>query len=316
MTMRHCLKLVLTLAAAAATVPAEPAWQSERRAAVACERHPDPDIVMCEDFEDDAVTARWEIGSNRRILPTRDFVQCQDGLELQNRCSAWSNRLFFDGYWGFWGYDAWRVFLPQTDFYLRWYQYVSDPYSWGTLEDKSVMLHDPANTITAYVATNREELPDVPNSGPGMPFVANYQDLDWPDTNGQYTAVNRFQNQGRNITLIPGRWYVFEWYIKLNIPGMSNGIARLWIDDASVAIDEQTLRLEYTDMRWLRKEDAGRRFGLLRLTVYHQRCDGSPNTCPPNGPEVLNQWHRWDQIVISTSPVGPAQPLRALPDGP
>lgn len=265
----------------------------------------DPDIILCEDFTDETVLERWDVGSNPRSQPTSQFVVCADGFGFNDRCAAWSNYLVFDTHWGFWGYNAQRVFMPQSEFYVRWYQYISDPYTWGSLEDKSVMLHDPASTITAYVATNRNQLPDTPDSGPGMPFVANYQDLDWPETGGRYTSVNRFQNQGRNITLQPGKWYLFEWYIRLNAPGVSDGETRLWIDDASEPIDAQTLRMHYTDMRWLRSKDAGRRFGMVRLTVYHQRCDFNPNTCPPNGPAILAQSHRWDDIVVSTNRIGP-----------
>jgi hypothetical protein len=265
-----------------------------------------PDVLLCDDFENPEILPVWDIGSNGASWPNADFVVCGDGLGYGDRCAAWSNRLIFDTFWGFWGYDAWRSFTPQNEFYVRWYQYISDPYTWGTLEDKSVMLHSPPDaSITAYVATNRNEWPAVPDSGPGMPFVANYQDLDWPETGGQYTKVNRFQNQGNDITLQPGRWYLFEWYVKLNTPGASDGVTRLWVDDASAPVSTQTLRLEYDDMRWRRSGDAGKQFGFLRLTVYHQRCDSDPNSCPPNGPAILDQWQRWDHVVVSRHPVGP-----------
>ena len=264
------------------------------------------DVLLCEDFEDRNGLQLWDVGVNRDTWPRSDFVFCSNGFGFDDRCAAWTNRLVFDGSWGFWGYDAWRLFPPQNEFYVRWYQYTSDPYTWGTLEDKSVLLHDPPiATITAYVATSRNELPAVPHSGPGMPFVANYQDLDWGETGRQYTKVNRFQNQGNDITLQPGRWYLFEWYVRLNTPGASDGVTRLWIDDATEPIWTQTLRLEYDDMRWLRSSDAGKQFGFLRLSVYHQRCDGDPNTCPPNGPRILNQSQRWDHIVVSKRPIGP-----------
>jgi hypothetical protein len=269
----------------------------------------DPDVLLCDDFEQPELLPIWDLGSNSGAWPVSDFVRCAAGFGYRDRCAAWSNRLLFDTFWGFWGYDAWRPFAPQNEFYVRWYQYISDPYVWGTLEDKAVMLHNPPDaSMTAYVATNRNELPSVADSGPGMPFVANYQDLDWPETGGQYTKVNRFQNQGRNITLQPGRWYLFEWYVRMNDPGVSNGVTRLWIDDASEPVSTQTLRLEYDDMRWRRSRDAGRQFGFLRLTVYHQRCDGRPDTCPPNGPAMLDQSQRWDHVVVSRSRIGPIDP--------
>jgi hypothetical protein len=276
------------------------------------------DVILCEDFEDVASQALWAVGSTSGTWPTSEFVLCQEGFGFQDRCAAWSNHLVFDGSWGFWGYDAWRAFLPATEYYVRWYQYISDPYVWGTLEDKALLVHDSVGSITAYVGTNRNHLPVEPNSGPGMPFVANYQDLDWPDTGGRYSLVNRFQNQGNNVTLQPGRWYLFEWHIMLNTPGVSDGVTRLWIDDATQPISRQTLRMHYTDMRWLRGSDAGKHFTFLRLTTYHQRCDSVPNTCPPNGPRILLQSQRWDRVVLSRRPIGPARaggPDRSLATG-
>jgi hypothetical protein len=267
---------------------------------------PNPDVVLCDDFEDGHFERRWDIGGHQGTWRTSEFVLCTDDrFGFNDRCAAWSNRLVFDRQWGFYGYDGRRAFPPQSEFYVRWYQYISKPYVWGTLEDKSVMLHDAANTITAYVATSRTQLPSVPDSGPGRPFVANYQDVDLPETGGQFTKVNRFQNQGRSLTLEPGKWYLFEWHVKLNTPGVGDGVSELWIDDASAPIEQQTLRLKFADMRWLRYRDIDKQFGVVRLTVYHQRCDELPNTCPPNGPAILNQYQRWDNLVISRRPIGP-----------
>ena len=269
-------------------------------------RNPDPRVVLCDNFEDNGFERRWDIGGHQGIWPASQFVLCTDDhFGFHDRCAAWSNKLVFDREWGFYGYDGRRAFTPQSEFYVRWYQYIGDPFVWGTLEDKSVMLHDQANTLVAYVGTNRNHLPVVPDSGPGKPFVANYQDVDTPETGGLYNKVNRFQNQGRNITLQPGHWYLFEWYVKLNDPGVSNGVTRLWIDTADEPITTQMLRMEYTDMRWLRARDSGKQFGVVRLTVYHQRCEIASHTCPPYTPVVLSQSQRWDQLVISKGPIGP-----------
>ncbi len=268
-----------------------------------------PDILLCDDFADSTSLTSWDVGSpGSHPWQNARFVLCGEGFGFKDRCAAWSNQLVFDGSWGFRGYDARRRFLPESEFYVRWYQYMSDGYAWGSLEDKSLLLHDQSDSITAYVGTSRNHLPVVPDSGPGMPFLANYQDPDWSETGGQYTRINRFQNQGNNITLQAGKWYLFEWYIRLNTPGVSDGVTKLWIDDASQPITSQTLRIHYNDMRWLRTSDAGKQFNVLRLANYHQRCDGTPNTCPPNGPEILNQSQRWDQIVISKNPIGPLVP--------
>jgi hypothetical protein len=58
-------------------------------------------------------------------------------------------------------------------------------------------------------------------------------------------------------------------------------------------------------MRWLKYGDIDKQFGVLRLTVYDQRCDGVPYTCPPDGPAILDQSQRWDNIVVSKTPIGP-----------
>jgi hypothetical protein len=270
-----------------------------------CRRADGSRLLLCDDFETDA-GRHWLLGSNSDTWPASDFVVCGDGAGYADDCAAWSNRLVFDTFWGFWGYDAWRPFPRRNAFYVRWYQYISDPYVWGTLEDKALLLHDGLTpSITAYVATSRDEEPTVADSGPGVPFVANYQDVDWPETGGQFTQVNRFQNMGNNLTLQTGRWYLFEWYVKLNTPGIPDGVTRLWIDDATAPVVRQTLRLAYDDMRWLRNEDVGKSFRVLRLSVYHQRCDSRPNTCPPNGPSILDQWQRWDHVAVSTRRIGP-----------
>jgi hypothetical protein len=302
-TTTALIALLLTLASQPARFAQSPAVSVEPGCPGGNQQR--PDVVMCDDFEERSL---WSIGSNKGTWPTSEFVRCGDAFGFRDRCAAWSNDLLFDGSWGYWGYDATRRFRPQSEFYVRWYQYISDPYTWGTFEDKSLMLHDPPGTITAYIASSRDQRASAPTSGPGKPFLANYQDVDWAEANGQYTRVNRFQNQGQDITLQPGKWYLFEWYIKLGTPGVSDGVTKLWIDDASQAIETQTLRMHYDDMRWLRATDAGKELSVIRPTVYHQRCDGTPNTCPPNGPVILNQSHRWDRIVISTRPIGPLSP--------
>ena len=157
-------------------------------------RAPDPNVVLCDNFEDDGFQRRWDIGGHQGIWPTSQFVLCTDGgFGFHDRCAAWSNKLVFDREWGFYGYDGRRTFTPQSEFYVRWYQYIGDPFVWGTLEDKSVMLHDQANTLVGYVGTNRNHLPVVHDSGPGKPFVANYQDLDTPETGGHECVTQPLQ---------------------------------------------------------------------------------------------------------------------------
>jgi hypothetical protein len=56
-----------------------------------------------------------------------------------------------------------------------------------------------------------------------------------------------------------------------------DGETRLWIDDASVPILSQTLRIEYTDMRWLKKVMPGRNNSLhlqMRIARLWRRPTG------------------------------------------
>lgn len=312
MKLQHTLSVLFALWLLAPAVLADESSDGNADAMeIGCPGEPsaNPNILLCDDFGDSTDLTNWDVGSpGHHPFQNGRFVLCGEGFGFKDRCAAWSNQLVFDGSWGFRGYDARRPFPPSSEFYVRWYQYMSETYTWGTLEDKSLMLHGQFDTITTYVGSNRNHWPAEPHSGPGMPFVANYQDLDWVETGGEYTRINRFQNQGNDIVLETGKWYLFEWYIRLNTPGVSDGVTKLWIDDASQPITSQTLRMQYNDMRWLRSSDADKRFTVLRLTDYHQRCDGTPNTCPPNGPGILNQSQRWDQIVISKNPIGPLVP--------
>jgi len=76
--------------------------------------NPSQNVVLCEDFEDDAVNARWDIGSNRGLLSASRFVRCDDDFGFHDRCAAWSNQLVFDNAWGFYGYDGRRAFTSTS----------------------------------------------------------------------------------------------------------------------------------------------------------------------------------------------------------
>jgi hypothetical protein len=259
--------------------------------------------ILCEDFEGSDFLSNWDIGSNGGTWPDDQFVRCNSS-GFNDSCAAWSNKLVFDNYWGYYGYDARRSFPPQSELYIRWYQYVSNPYQWGSHQDDDVLVHDPTGSfLLMYLTANQVDDGggcDGTSGGMGKPAVITYQDRDWADLGNRCTKVNRYQNQGNDITLQPGKWYLFEWYIKLNTPGVSDGLTKLWVDDASQPIRTQTLRLSYTDMRWLRSGDAGLQPGQLRLLIFNQGCNAGA-ACPA----LLDQYQKWDQIVISTAPIGP-----------
>src|SRR5438552_18637246 len=50
-------------------------------------------VVLCEDFEDDSVKARWDIGSNRGLLSASRVVRFDDDFGFRARCGAWRYQL-------------------------------------------------------------------------------------------------------------------------------------------------------------------------------------------------------------------------------
>ena len=142
-----------------------------------------------------------------------------------------------------------------------------------------------------------------------MPYVANYQDVDTPETGGRYTNVNRFPEPAQEYhPAVLGTWVPCSSGVCQAecSRASSNGMTKLWIDDATSPISAQTLRMEHDDMRWLKAyQNPACNSASCVLTVHDQRCDIGRNTCPPNGPSVLDQSQRWDLIVFSRRPCGP-----------
>jgi len=164
--------------------------------------------------------------------------------------------------------SARAVFASSPELYVRWYQYFSTTQADAAHASAPfVTLSDPSNDLTVSSA-----------------------------------PPHRMRDLG--VTLVPGRWYLFEWHVKLNSPGASDGVAELWIDDASRPIATQTLRLSRRDMQWRASRDASARLlGALRLTA--RDCDKATPACPDGEAASPHDSHRWDHIVVSRMPVGP-----------
>jgi hypothetical protein len=261
---------------------------------------PDPNVIVCYDFETGTAYPTWSPGAwccdtnGDGILTTAemDFVIC-GSKGFQSNCAAWTN-----------GYKYGNQFAQTTilslgfsEIYARWYAYVSNPFNWDPTGDKNFMLRDPAGgSFDPYVLTNLW--------GTGKPHVIIYNNSgtpcvnqSTPSPNGEYTAcVNRTQNMGNDLVLQPGRWYLFEWYVKLNTPGAANGVTKLWVDDASGPIATQTLRASYTDVVFRTTGDGWRLLTDIMLTAY-------ANTRVTNA--LPDQYTKWDQIVFSRARIGP-----------
>jgi hypothetical protein len=131
---------------------------------------------------------------------------------------------------------------------------------------------------------------------------------------------------GNDIKWKPGVWHRVEYYFKLNDPGVANGIVKLWVDEVAPKgqPQPQTLRLSYSDFLIQgypgdpspKKTDPTVGYSQINLADYHQRCDigttnaplgndNDPNTvCPPS----VDQWVKWDGIVISTTKIDGTPP--------
>ena len=88
------------------------------------------------------------------------------------------------------------------------------------------------------------------------------------------------QNQGTPVTHTPGVPYVIKWQIRLNTPGESDGICRLWIDGV--------LKAEHTTVNF---RDSYTANGLNRLAFLWY-----PNPSHPHA-----QWCRRDGLTIAAN---------------
>src|SRR5262245_44619777 len=70
---------------------------------------PNPNVLLCENFEENDFQKHWDIGGHQGTWPVSQFVLCtDDSFGFHSRCSAWTNRLVFDNEWGFYGSDGRR----------------------------------------------------------------------------------------------------------------------------------------------------------------------------------------------------------------
>ncbi len=248
---------------------------------------PDSNVVMCDDFEDGTWLDNWS-ASPGYSPEYSEAVKCDSSnFGYQDKCAAYSGILHFDGAWGYDNHFGSHGLGGEYDeLYLRMYIYFSSPYTWGDTSDKGIYFR-------TYEGNNADVIPNIKieysRDGIGKPNLESPAFL-----TGQH---NKPQNQGNDITFQSGKWYLVEFYVKLNTPGISDGIAKVWIDDASNTVSSQTLRIYYNN---LLIRNSLRGYNRLMLTLYNQRC-GLGSACPSTNP----QWMKWDNIVVSKNPIGP-----------
>mgnify|MGYP001572364052 CR=1 FL=1 len=288
--------------------------------------NPDANVVLCEDFESKTVflskgnPTGWDNVSEfccnhgGGIPPppseATEVVACGSianawgtfwpGITgFNSSCAAWNEFTPADGS----GHYADHSIPAATEYYFRWYSYLSDPFTRGNIQDKMfrVRSNEKTSDNQVFCVSWMAIASKFGNTKPS------FQDFAGGD-------VDYYQNQGNDIVQTPGRWYLFEMYLKLGIAGQSNSIVKMWIDDASVPIVTQTLRLHYTTVRGRNSapecDQAAIDMDLLEMTAYHQSNPPSPG-----------QYQRWDQIVVSRTPIGPMgvsppPPPAAVPNAP
>jgi hypothetical protein len=261
--------------------------------------YPDPDVIWCDDFDRGTALDTWSPspwccdtdGDGVVTLAEMEFVAC-GAQGFKTACAAWTDEYRYGQHYA----DTTLPTLGLDELYIRWYVYISDPFRWDSTGDKSLMLLDNVGgSFNPYVAvslwgTGKPHI--VVNNNAVTPCVSQST----PDANGYYPAcVNRAQNVGDDMTLQAGRWYLFEWYVKLNTPGVANGVSKLWVDDASQPIVAQTLRASYSDIVFRTSIDGLRLLTTILLTAYANNREGA----------LPSQYQKWASLVVSRARIGP-----------
>jgi hypothetical protein len=104
----------------------------------------------------------------------------------------------------------------------------------------------------------------------------------------QWRFFHLRQNIGTAVTPRVGQWDKLKMYVRLNTPGQSNGIVRLWVNDQ--------LKMEYTNLNI--REGTSYGMGKLNLSTYQ-----SADRATSNGV----QWHD-DFMLSTTDPDGGSNP--------
>jgi hypothetical protein len=148
---------------------------------------------------------------------------------------------------------------------------------------------------------NRGQKIAILNLTDGQSTERRYQVTLYVNPSGQY-AVERSdigawqftglaQNIGSAAPVRLGQWDKLKVYARLNTPGSSNGIVRMWVNDQ--------LKLEYTSVNIRSNTSYG--FNKLNLSTY------ATQESPSNGV----QWH--DSLVLSTTDPGSGTPGTPTP---
>jgi hypothetical protein len=261
--------------------------------------NPDPNVIWCDDFEDSTWTDTWSVSP---VNPQNGVIGGNYGYNSNYALSSSDSNgnLHFDGSWGYeFHFGESGLGQELTELSIRFYIRFTDPFVWGGINTKGVYFRSIGPPPNYQWDANLSNIKFEYNRGDGKPGIASYALL------GEYKG----QNQGNDLTWELGKWYYVEFHVKLNDPGVSNGIAEFWIDEASpsLTINNQTLRLKYTN---LLIRPSGNNFGYtyVFVTCY--------NNMAGNHGTTQHQEIRWDQIVVSKIRIGPVSTPDTTPPSP
>jgi hypothetical protein len=167
-----------------------------------------------------------------------------------------------------------------TEGYVGWWIKISDPFDWNPIATK-IQMQVMRNSTPGF--TGHDNFTFTINSGGGLGFTTQL----WPATNTQ----NRYPNRG-SITFQKGTWYWFEYYVKLNTVGQSDGIIKAWVNNELI--------MEHADV-------------LLRMSENVQGEFKHLSVWGGGGGTINQTQHIWvDHTVFSTAPIG--MPGKSAPD--
>lgn len=110
------------------------------------------------------------------------------------------------------------------------------------------------------------------------------------------------QNQGNNLGVAANnRWYYVELHVRLNTPGVSNGIWEVWMNDcgtSGVCGGAPTLRSRHTNIMY-RASGNNSTIGTVWIENWGNNRPGASG-----GNDGTIGTHYYDQVVIATRPIG------------
>jgi hypothetical protein len=188
------------------------------------------------------------------------------------------NNNYLEHYFG----DHQRVSLDKVEeLYLEFKSKFSSGYSWPERQSHKVALLNLTDGITSdrryqvYVYVN--------NSGR---YVVDHSYID------SWRFFGLSQNVGDPAYVRFDQWDKIKLYVRLNTPGASDGIVKMWINDE--------LKLDYTDVNI--REDSSFGVNKLILSSYTSHQSGS------NGTQWYDDW-RLSETDIDSSVAPPSPPV-------